>query len=24
VGHLPRGVLIMRGSSGWTRKTIRQ
>jgi hypothetical protein len=24
IGHLPRGVLIIRGSSGWTRKIIRQ
>jgi hypothetical protein len=24
IGHLPKGVLIVRGSSGWTRKIIRQ
>jgi hypothetical protein len=24
IGHLPRGILIVRGSSGWTRKIIRQ
>jgi hypothetical protein len=24
IGHLPRGVLIVRGSSGWSRKVFRQ
>jgi hypothetical protein len=24
VGHLPRGVLIVRGSSGWVRKVFKQ